>query len=138
MKSQRWCSLNGIVLGHHISSSGIRVDPAKIHIIKQIKIPSSQKEVSIFLGHAGYYRIFIPSFTRLATPLFKLLSKESEFNWNDECQVSFEILKKRYPCFKRTKLVHSFSYLYRCLRHIPWGSPWANRKSNALCYLLHQ
>jgi hypothetical protein len=84
----------GIVLGHHISSSGMRVDSTKIHIITQIRIPSSQKEVCIFLGHAGYYRRFILNFTILATPLFKLLSKEAEFKWDDECQISFEILKK--------------------------------------------
>ena len=85
----------GIVLGHHISRSGMRVDPAKIYIITQIIIPSSQKEVRNFLGHPGYYRRFIPNFTRLATPLFKLLSKEAEFKWDDECQISFEILKKK-------------------------------------------
>jgi hypothetical protein len=83
----------GIVLGHHISSSGMRVDPEKIYIITQIRIPSSQKEVRSFLGHAGYYRRFILNFTSLATPLFKLLSKEAEFKWDDECQISFEILK---------------------------------------------
>jgi hypothetical protein len=85
----------GIVLGHHISGSGMRVDPAKIYIITQIRIPSSQKEVRSFLGHAGYYRRFIPNFTSLATPLFKLLSKEAEFKWDDECQISFEILKQK-------------------------------------------
>jgi hypothetical protein len=83
----------GIVLGHHISRSGMRVDPAKIYIITQIRIPSSQKEVHNFLGHAGYYRRFIPNYSSLATPLFKLLSKEAEFKWDDECQISFEILK---------------------------------------------
>jgi hypothetical protein len=46
----------GIVLGHHISGTRIRVDPAKIDIISQIKIPSSQKEIRSFLGHVGYYR----------------------------------------------------------------------------------
>jgi hypothetical protein len=35
----------GIVLGHHISGTRIRVDPAKIEIISRIKIPSSQKEL---------------------------------------------------------------------------------------------
>jgi hypothetical protein len=85
----------GIVLGHHIYGSGMRVDPTKIYIITQIRIPSSQKEVHIFLGHAGYYRTFILNFTSLATPLFKLLSKESEFKWDDECQISFEILKQK-------------------------------------------
>ena len=83
----------GIILGHHISGSGMRVDPTKIHIITQIRIPSSQKEVRSFLGHAGYYRRFIMNFTSLATPLFKLLSKKDEFKWDDECQISFEILK---------------------------------------------
>jgi hypothetical protein len=85
----------GIVLGHHISGSGMRVDPTKIHIITQIRIPSSQKEVHIFLGNVVYYRRFIPNFTSLATPLFKLLSKEVEFKWDDECQISFEILKHK-------------------------------------------
>jgi hypothetical protein len=69
----------GIVLEHHISGSKMRVDPKNIYIITQIRIPSSQKEVRSFLGHAGYYRRFIPNFTSLATPLFKLLSKEVEF-----------------------------------------------------------
>jgi hypothetical protein len=83
----------GIVLGHHIFGSGMRVDSTKIYIITQIRIPSSQKEVRSFLGHARYYRRFIPNFTSLATPLFKLLSKEAEFKWDDECQIFFEILK---------------------------------------------
>jgi hypothetical protein len=87
--------IEGSVLGHHISRSGMRVDPEKIYIITQIRIPSSQKEVRIFLGHAGYYSRFIPNFTSLATPLFKLLSKEAEFKWDDECQISFEILKQK-------------------------------------------
>jgi hypothetical protein len=33
----------GIVLGHHIFSTGIRVDPSKLEIISQIRIPSSHK-----------------------------------------------------------------------------------------------
>jgi hypothetical protein len=86
----------GIVLGHHIFGSGMRVDLAKIYIITQIKIPYSQKEFRIFLGHASYYRRFIPNFTSLATPLFKLLSKEAEFKWDDECQIYFEILKQKF------------------------------------------
>jgi hypothetical protein len=67
----------------------------KRFIITQIRIPSSQKGVRRFLGHAGYYRRFIPNFTILATPLFKLLSKKVEFKWDDECQISFEIPKHK-------------------------------------------
>jgi hypothetical protein len=83
----------GIFLGHHISGMGIRVDPSKIEIISRIKILSSQKEITGFLGHDGYYRRFIQNFTKLDAPLFKLLSKDVEFHWDPQCQIAFEILK---------------------------------------------
>jgi hypothetical protein len=31
----------------------------------------------------------------LASSLFKLLAKEAEFHWDEQCQISFEILKKK-------------------------------------------
>lgn len=43
----------GIVLGHRISQSGIQVDPAKIEVIFALPAPTKQKDVRIFLGHAG-------------------------------------------------------------------------------------
>jgi hypothetical protein len=85
----------GIVLGHHISDTRIRVDPTKIDIISQIKIPSSKKEIRSFLGHVGYYRRFIQNFTNLDAPLFKLLMKDVELCWDEKCQISFEILKTK-------------------------------------------
>ena len=67
----------GIVLGHHISSQGIQIDPAKIEVIVGLPSPKTQKEVRIFLGHAGYYRCFIENFTKIAAPMLKLLTKDS-------------------------------------------------------------
>src|ERR1700722_14215075 len=49
----------GIVLGYFISSQGIQVDPYKIQVIKNIPTPKTQTKVRSFLGHAGYYKIFI-------------------------------------------------------------------------------
>ena len=43
----------GIVLGHHVSSKGIKVDPAKIEVSVGLPSPKTQKEVRIFLGNAG-------------------------------------------------------------------------------------
>ena len=45
----------GIVLGHHVSSQGIKVEPAKIEVIVNLPSPKTQKEVRIFLVNAGYY-----------------------------------------------------------------------------------
>ena len=67
--------IEGIVLGHNVSSTGIKVDLAKIEVIVNIFPPNHQKGVRILLVHAGYYRSFIESFTNIAPPLFKLLTK---------------------------------------------------------------
>jgi hypothetical protein len=47
------------------------------------------------LGHVGYYRRFIENFTKIVAPMYKLLAKDTNFLWDAQCQVSFEILKKK-------------------------------------------
>jgi len=46
-----------------------------------------------FLGHAGYYRRFIKHFSKIASPLFVMLTKNVEFKWTDECEKAFNELK---------------------------------------------
>jgi hypothetical protein len=57
--------------------------------------PTNASEICSFLGLAGYYRQFIKDFSKIAKPMTRLLEKNKNFNWTDECQVSFEELKKR-------------------------------------------
>eukprot|EP00253_Pinus_taeda_P009719 PITA_09719 len=85
----------GIVLGHHISGGGIKVDKSKVEVISKLSIPNCQKDGRSFLGFTGYYRRFIENFTKIASPLFKLLNKDCEFNWNHDCQLAFETLKTK-------------------------------------------
>eukprot|EP00253_Pinus_taeda_P036056 PITA_36056 len=83
----------GIVLGHYVSLLGIQVDPAKIQVILTLPIPKTQTEVRSFLGHAGYYKRFIKYFSKIASPLFVLLTKNTEFKWTDDCEKAFDQLK---------------------------------------------
>lgn len=83
----------GIVLGHHISGNGIKVDSSKAKVISKLSIPSCQRDVRSFLGFTGYYRRIIENFTNIASPLFKLITKDCEFSWNFDCQKAFETLK---------------------------------------------
>ncbi|GJX84743.1 DNA-directed DNA polymerase [Tanacetum coccineum] len=46
----------GIVLGHKISKSEIKVDKAKVDVIAKLPHPTSVKGIRSFLGHAGFYR----------------------------------------------------------------------------------
>jgi hypothetical protein len=85
----------GIVLGHHILSSGITLDPAKIQIIVNLSEPISQKDVRSFLGYAGYYQRLIENFSKITFPLFKLLAKDIHFHWNTNCQNVFQKLKNK-------------------------------------------
>lgn len=83
----------GITLGHFVSSEWIQVDPNKIEIISTLPVPQKQRDVRIFLGHSSYNRRFIYDFSKIAAPLFILLTKDIEFEWTIECQHSFEELK---------------------------------------------
>lgn len=67
----------GIVLGNHISSHGIQVDPHKITIIKVLPTPSNHTDVRSFLGHVGYYQRFIENFNKVVASLFRLLHKDT-------------------------------------------------------------
>ena len=84
----------GIVLGHYISAARIQVDLAKVEIIQNFPTPKTQKEVHSFIGYAGYYRPFIKYFSKIASPLFLLLSKDAEFNWSNACNIALTELKK--------------------------------------------
>ena len=83
----------GIVLGHIISNKGIEVDKAKIELISKFPSPTNVKTMRQFLGHAGFYKRFIKDFSKIAKPLYKLLEKDAKFEWNEDCQRSFEELK---------------------------------------------
>ncbi|GKD48577.1 reverse transcriptase domain-containing protein [Tanacetum coccineum] len=85
----------GIVLGHKISKSGIKVDRAKVDVIAKLPHPTSVKGVQSFLGHAGFYRRFIQDFSKIARPMTHLQEKDTPFIFSKECIEAFNILKKK-------------------------------------------
>jgi hypothetical protein len=57
--------------------------------------PTSASEIRSFLGLAGYYRQFLKDFSKITKPMTRLLEKNKDFDWTEECQVSFKELKKQ-------------------------------------------
>jgi hypothetical protein len=82
-------------LGHIISNGGILVDPAKVKEIVAWSIPTIVMEIQSFLELAGYYQRFIEGFSKIAKPMTSPLEKGREFKWDEQCQDSFDQLKKR-------------------------------------------
>ncbi|GJS67706.1 reverse transcriptase domain-containing protein [Tanacetum coccineum] len=85
----------GIVLGHNISKTGIEVDKAKVDIIAKLPHPTTVKGIRSFLGHAGFYRLFIQDFSKIARPMTHLLEKETPFIFSKECIEAFETPKMK-------------------------------------------
>jgi hypothetical protein len=56
-------------LGHTISEEGIVVDSHKVQEVMNWKPPTTVRQIQSFLGWAGYYRRFIPDFSRIVKPM---------------------------------------------------------------------
>jgi len=82
-------------LGHIISKEGVSVDPTKVEAVLQWEPPKSVTEIRSFLGLAGYYRRFIEGYSKIAMPLTQLTKKGQRFEWTENCENSFQELKKR-------------------------------------------
>jgi hypothetical protein len=58
------------------------------------KAPTTIPKVRSFLGLAGYYRRFIPDFSKIAKTMTSLLQKDHKFVWTEECEAAFQTLRK--------------------------------------------
>jgi hypothetical protein len=80
-------------LGHTISQDGISVDPEKVQEVMNWKPPTTVRQIRSFLGLAGYYRRFIPDFSRIAKPMTELLKKWVKYEWSQKCEDAFHTLR---------------------------------------------
>jgi hypothetical protein len=81
-------------LGQTISQAGIAVDLDKVQEVMNWKPPTTVRQIQSFLGLAGYYRRFIPDFSRIAKPMTELLKKGAKFDWGQKCEDAFHSLRK--------------------------------------------
>lgn len=100
-------------LGHIISEDGVKPDPSKIKAVKEFPQPQNAKAIKQFLGLAGYYRRFIPNFSKTAKPLTDLLKKDAPFVWEKQQSEAFDLLRNslcsqpllQYPDFTQPFIV---------------------------------
>jgi hypothetical protein len=79
--------------GHVLSAKAIVVDHSKVKDILEWNPPTTVHQVWSFLGLAGYYRRFIPDFSKIFKPITTLLKNDTKFDWSSKCNEAFEQLK---------------------------------------------
>ncbi|GKD99893.1 putative reverse transcriptase domain-containing protein, partial [Tanacetum coccineum] len=57
--------------------------------------PKNPIEIRSFLGLAGYYYRFIQDFAKIASSLTKFTKKNAKFEWGEDQEIAFQILKQR-------------------------------------------
>ena len=90
-----FCMYECDFLGHTVGRNKVQPDVLKIQAIRDFKTPKTKKDVRAFLGLAGYYRRFIPSFAHLAARMSDLTRKDSpnQVIWTPQLQEDFRKLK---------------------------------------------
>ncbi|UYV72861.1 hypothetical protein LAZ67_10001016, partial [Cordylochernes scorpioides] len=89
------------ILGHIVSSEGIKRDNRKIEAVLNFPIPKNIEMLRSFLGTCGFLRKFIPNFSKLAEPLNNLTRKNVRWNWDLKTNKAFQDLKEsltKEPC----------------------------------------
>ena len=85
-------------LGFIIGPSGINMDPSRIAAIKDWPLPTSIRDIQVFLGFTNFYRRFIRSYSRVVGALTDLLKAKTPrpFRLTPDAIAAFKELKYRF------------------------------------------
>jgi hypothetical protein len=84
----------GKLLGHIVSSKGVRIDSSRVEAILTLSPPRSKKEVQSFLGKVNFLRRSVSNFVELLKYIIAMLRKDNEIKWNAEACSYFDQIKK--------------------------------------------
>jgi hypothetical protein len=82
-------------LGVDVSREGFEMDDKKITDVIQWQRPMTVRSVREFIGFINFYRWWIPGFSNVAKPLHALFQKDHKWDWTENEQTAFEVLKWR-------------------------------------------
>jgi len=82
-------------LGYELNKHGLQPLPEKLRAIQDAPRPKTVHELKSFLGLLNYYSKFIPNFSHMLAPLYKLLNKDVPWHW---CRVQDQAFKNAKSC----------------------------------------
>jgi len=98
-------------LGYIVCPEGIKVDPSRVKTVQDWPMPTTVRDIRIFIGFMNYYRRFIANFSRTALPLTRMTQKgpnaargghaqrreeSQEIKLGEEARQAFDCLKNAF------------------------------------------
>ena len=119
-------------LDHLISVDRIQPLPKKLESIHNMLKSRSPKEIKQFLGLTVYNRKFVPWFSDMARPLTKLLAHDCRFVLNNQCDISFQMLKDTLCSVPITEV----PWYNQAVHAVHWCKQvWMGRSTHTEAYL---
>jgi hypothetical protein len=86
-----------VFLGHVIDRMGMAMSDDRKAALMSIQLPSTVRELHVFLGTANYFRDFIQGHSSYTTRLTRMLQPNlrAKLEWTPETTADFESLKKK-------------------------------------------
>ncbi|SLM40157.1 retrotransposon nucleocapsid protein [Lasallia pustulata] len=72
------------------------MDPQKLQAVVDWETPTCVKDIQAFISFANFYQRSIQAFSKVVAPLIALVQKDVPFQWTEDCQKAFDLLKKRF------------------------------------------
>ncbi|GAU46913.1 hypothetical protein TSUD_402940, partial [Trifolium subterraneum] len=84
----------GKFLGFYLTERGIEANPDKCRAFFDYPTPKSKKSIQTLNGMLTSMARFVAKSAQHALPLFRLLRKETTFEWTEECEGALQHLKR--------------------------------------------
>src|SRR5260370_1587307 len=100
-------------LGVIVGKDNREMDPQKLSVVADWPVPKNPTDVRSFLGFTGYYRYFVPNYSKVARPLLDLTKKNLVWYWGEPQLKAFETLKTlmcRRPLLTQPPFNRRFSF----------------------------
>ena len=81
-------------MGHVISSSGLKPNPAKIEAIVNMKLPTDKAGVKRLRGTVNYLLRFVPKLSDVIRPISDMTRPDVECTWDSARDKAFEEIKR--------------------------------------------
>jgi hypothetical protein len=116
-KNSLFVMKEGKLLGHIVSTEGVRIGPNRVEAIQTLSLPRSKKEVQSFLGKINFPRRFVSNFAKMVKYIIAMLRKGNEVKCTTESQNYFDQIKKALteapvlisPDYSKDFLIFSFA-----------------------------